>query len=147
MGRLALVALVVVLGHVRAEAAAVCNCCVTALPAACEVPCKAVGIGQGQCPVFVEYSSKFEPGALNGMSYMGISLGEPSEAQLEGFRRTLERERRKARSAYRRAIAAYDAGGMPAEDFAAAKARFQEAMVNYNHAIHAYLVRIGRKSD
>jgi hypothetical protein len=130
-------------------AVAVCNCCVTAqsIPT-CGATCAAMTVAAGhQCPVFVDYTAPAVPGALNGASYMGIALGDPSEAQLESFRRFLERQRRRAWRLYRQSLADFEAGRITADGLTEAKAVFREAMVNYNHGIHAYLVKLGRKSD
>jgi hypothetical protein len=132
------------------EALNLCNCCATQQAEQCTAACARMTLAPGQCPAVVDYSpAKKRPASnpLYGMSLMEISLGEPTGAQLESWRRFLERYRRRAVSDYEIAAEKFRKGRLDKSALASARALLNKAMVNYNHGIRAYEVAVGRKPD
>jgi hypothetical protein len=125
-----------------------CNCCAPSLAASCQSSCQASNSGR-QCPVTIIYGEDVphEGNALNGGSLKELDLGSPTRLQLESFRKFLERERRQALRDYRKIERAFDRQRATTAELDAAKALFAEAMVNYNHGIHAYRVATGQFKD
>jgi hypothetical protein len=150
-------ALVVVMGFClsamapRAEAMGFCNCCATSLTQSCGKVCAAISLKSGMCPAIVDYegTGATSKGAnpLNGMSLREVALGEPSPGKLERYRRFVERSRRHAVSAYKKAMRQLRRHRISEADFEKADALYREALVNYYHGIRAYLNRVGTKSD
>ncbi len=123
-----------------------CKCCGETTGSGCEATC-AGEAAAGECPVTVSFGG--EPSSaenqLNGISLKELDLGKPSRAQLEGFRKFLEKERRKAQAAILKNERAYNKHNIGDTELQQAKARFDEAMVNYNHGIYAYQVAAGTR--
>jgi len=134
-----------------AIAVGLCDCCTQELNQSCQTVCAGQTKVQGQCMAAVDYAGKggTERGKnpLTGISLKDLSLGNPTAGQLESFRRFLEAGRRRAIAEYNRAARRLRYGRITESGFAAAKASYREAMVNYYHGIHAYLNKIGAKSD
>jgi hypothetical protein len=121
-----------------------CVCCGEGASQDCSAICTEKDAA-GECPVTVIFGET--PSAtqhsLNGISLKELDLGSPSRAQLETFRKFLETERRKALTEYRKVLRAFDKRRASQEELDAAKARYEEVMVNYNHGIYAYQVSTG----
>ncbi len=134
-----------------AQSIGLCNCCAGTFTQSCSKACAALKNTPGQCSVIVDYEAKAVQSQgtnpLNGISLKEMSLGEPSPAQLERFRRFLEKGRRKALASYKTALHQVKRRKISAADFDEARALYKEAMVNYYHGIRSYLDRVGRKSD
>lgn len=134
-----------------ARAMGFCDCCATSPGKSCKVLCETVAPAAGQCLAIVDYKgrggSKRGVNPLNGISLKDISLGEPGGGQLERFRRFLERSRRAAIRSQRRAIRSFERRRIDQAEFDKRSARYNEALVNYYHAIRAYLIRVGMKKD
>jgi hypothetical protein len=136
----------------QALAVGVCDCCANELSQSCETACRSGSKAPGQCTAIPDYIGKgASAGAKNnpltGISLRDLSLGNPTAAQLESFRRFLEAGRRRAVADYSRAASRLKHGRISQEEFDAAKALHREAMVNYYHGMRAYLVKIGAKPD
>ena len=135
----------------RSAAMGFCNCCAASLTQSCGKVCAAVSLKPGMCPAVVDYDGTGAAGQganpLNGMSLREVALGEPSPWQLELYRRFMEKGRRHAVSAYKKAMRQFKRHRIGEADFAKADALYREALVNYYHGIRAYLNRVGTKSD
>ncbi|MGE0240428.1 MAG: hypothetical protein AB7F09_03800 [Parvibaculaceae bacterium] len=135
----------------RSAAMGFCNCCDASLTQSCGKACAAISLKAGQCPAIVDYEGMgaAAEGAnpLNGVSLREVALGEPTPWQLELFRRFMEKGRRQAVGAYKKAQRQLKRHRISAADFAKADALYKEALVNYYHGIRAYLNRVGTKSD
>lgn len=135
----------------RAEAMGFCNCCAQSLTQSCGKVCAAISLAPGMCPAIVDYegTGATAEGAnpLNGMSLRDTGLGDPTPWQLELFRRFVEKSRRQSVRSYTKVMRALKHHQISAADFQKADALYKEALVNYYHAIRAYLNRVGTKSD
>lgn len=135
----------------RSAAMGLCNCCDTSLTPSCGKVCAATTLAPDMCPAIVDYegTGATAKGAnpLNGMSLRDISLGKPTPWQLELFRRFMEKGRRQAVAAYRKALRHLRRGRISEAEFGKAKSLYDEALVNYYHGIRAYLNGVGTKSD
>lgn len=131
------------------HALSLCNCCATEQAEQCSSACAAMTIPAGQCPAFVDYGPAKRPkiNPLYGISLKEISLGEANQAQLESWRRFLERYRSRAIRDYDKAAEKYRHARLDDAAMASAKERLNQAMVNYNHGIRAYQVAVGRKPE
>jgi hypothetical protein len=132
------------------RALSLCNCCVAQQVEQCMAACAAMTSAPGQCPAFVDYTPAKKRPAVNplySMSLKEIFLGEPNARQLESWRRFLEKHRRRAVRDYNKAAYKYRKGRLDDVAMASAKARLNQALVNYNHGIRAYEVAIGRKPE
>ena len=138
-------------GSGASGAAGLCDCCGNDLNASCARVCADRPKAPGQCTATVDYkgkgASKVDHNPLTGISLKEISIGDPTPPQLESFRRFLESNRRLAIRQYNRAAWRLQHGRITEENFAAAKALYREAMVNYYHGMRAYLNKLGVKSD
>ncbi|MGE0005204.1 MAG: hypothetical protein AB7S92_06400 [Parvibaculaceae bacterium] len=135
----------------RSAAMGFCNCCDTDLTQSCRPVCAAFSREPGMCPAVVDYegtgAAAKGTNALNGMSLREVALGEPSPWQLELYRRFVEKGRRQAVRSYKTVLHELKRHRIGEADFAKAQALYKEALVNYYHAIRAYLNRVGTKSD
>lgn len=138
-------------GTTPAHAVGLCGCCIEQPVEACAAACAAAPKAAGQCLALVVHGGTGEVGGtgnpLNGFSFKDLDLGNPSAAQAEKLRRFLEKHRRRAARSYTAAAKLYQRGKLGREAMDKAKALLDEANVNYQHGIRAYLNRIGRKSD
>jgi hypothetical protein len=134
-----------------ASAIGVCDCCATDLASTCQAACTGETKAPGQCAAVVDYAGKGatadDKNPLTGISLRDLSLGNPTRAELESFRRFLEAGRRRAIADYNRAAFRLQHSRITQDQFNAANALYKEAMVNYYHGIRAYLVKVGTKSD
>jgi hypothetical protein len=134
-----------------AAAIGLCDCCANDLNQSCQSACEGQSTAPGQCTAIVDYRGKGATSEgknpLTGVSLRELSLGEPTAAQLESFRRFLEAGRRRAITDYRRAAWRLKHGRIAQGAFDAAKALYHEALVNYYHGMRAYLIKVGVKSD
>lgn len=130
-----------------AQAIGICSCCLDPQPAACAQACKASERSSGQCPAFVIYDGEGAVGPtgnpLNAMSLAELSVGEPRRAQLEQFRKFLEKYRRKAIQDWKTAARAHKRGTLGKAEFDTAGTLYREALVGYYHGIRAYKDAIG----
>ncbi len=143
--------MLIVGGSGASGAVGLCDCCSKDLNASCARVCADGPNGPGQCTATVDYKGKgannAERNPLTGISLKEISIGDPTPPQLESFRRFLESNRRLAIRQYNRAAWRLQHSRITEENFAAAKALYREAMVNYYHGMRAYLNKLGVKSD
>lgn len=135
----------------RARAMGFCNCCDSNLTQSCGKICAAISLKAGMCPAIVDYegtgATAKGANSLNGMSLRDTALGDPSPWQLELFRRFVEKSRRQAVGSYNKAMRQLRRHKITEADFEKANGLYKEALVNYYHAIRAYLNRVGTKSD
>ena len=76
---------------------------------------------------------------LNGTSMKFLYLSHPTRSGMEKFRQFLEMHRKKAESKFQKSRRAYLRGQLSAEEFHAAEKLRDEALVNYQHGMRAYL--------
>jgi hypothetical protein len=156
-GRAAVAAMVaslaMALGSVDgAPAIGLCDCCAKDMGGgSCAAACSGKAKAPGQCTAIIDYAGKGAASdgrnPLNGISLRELSVGNPTPGELETFRRFLEAGRRRAIADYNRALWRLKHRRIDQAKFDAAKALYKEALVNYYHGIHAYLNKVGAKSD
>ncbi|HFC04974.1 MAG TPA: hypothetical protein ENJ55_04645 [Rhizobiales bacterium] len=76
---------------------------------------------------------------LNGTSLKFLYLSHPTRRGMELFRRFLEDNRKKAEKEFHKMKAAYLRGHVGPEEFIEAEKLRDEAVVNYQHGMRAYL--------
>jgi hypothetical protein len=76
---------------------------------------------------------------LNGTSMKFLYLAHPTRTGMERFRQFLEFHRLQAEKKYKMSLRAYRLGKIPAGQFIKAEKVRDEALVNYQHGMRAYL--------
>ncbi len=76
---------------------------------------------------------------LNGTSMKFLYMSRPTRQGMESFRQFLENSRTKAETEYRKMKQAYLRGHVGPEEFVEAEKQRDEAVVNYQHGMRAYL--------
>ncbi len=80
-----------------------------------------------------------DPTPLNGTSLKFLYLAHPGRQDMEQFRQFLEKHRLKAEAAFQAFRKAYLDGHVGPEEFVGAEKLRDEALVNYQHGMRAYL--------
>lgn len=76
---------------------------------------------------------------LNGTSLKFLYMSKPTRQGMELFRQFLEKSRKSAESEFRQIKRAYLRGHVGPEEFMQAEKKRDEAVVNYQHGMRAYL--------
>ena len=131
-------------GAGAARATGICDCCSDTYAASCKNACEKAVEQAGFCRPAIDFQSdagqRADVNPLNGPSlkYLVINT-KPGRRDMELLRRFLERNRQIAEAAFRKDLLAYKRKKLSAEDFLKSQARRDQAMVNYYHAMQAYL--------
>lgn len=128
-----------------AQSAGVCDCCSGSVEELCKSACEAANTGGGVCRPAAWFGDANAIGGktpLNGFSYQGLKLSSASRQELEVIRKWVESQRKKAERKASRTFRAYRRGRASAEAFKASEATRDEAVVNYQHAMQAYLAAV-----
>lgn len=132
----------VALASLPAQAAGVCNCCNGEVEELCKVACEAANSGGGACRPSAWYGDASGIGGerpLNGFSYKGLDLSGATRQELEALREWLETARRATEIRARKQLRAYRRGKASLEEFQASQAVREEAIINYQHGVQAYI--------
>ena len=128
-----------------AQAAGVCNCCNGEVEELCKAACETANGAGGACRPAAWYDDASAIGGerpLNGFSYKGLDLSGATRQELEALREWLEAERRSTETRARRDLRAYRRGRASLEAFQASQAVREEAIINYQHGIQAYIAAV-----
>lgn len=128
-----------------AQAAGVCNCCNGEVEELCKAACEAANGAGGACRPAAWYGDASAIGGerpLNGFSYKGLDLSGATRQELEALRGWLETERRATEARAGKDLRAYRRGKASLEEFKASQAVREEAIINYQHGIQAYIAAV-----
>lgn len=137
--------LLAALSGTPSQAAGVCNCCNGQVEELCKAACEAANSGGGACRPAAWYGDASAIGGerpLNGFSYKGLDLSGATRQELEALREWLETERRATEIRARRDLRAYRRGKSSLEEFQASQAVREQAIINYQHGIQAYVAAV-----
>ena len=125
-----------------ASAAGVCNCCNGSVEELCKAACEAANSAGGACRPAAWYGDANAIGGdrpLNGFSFKGLDLSDASRQELEALRRWLEVQRRATEVRARRTERDLKRGKASLDEFKASQTVREEAIINYQHGIQAYI--------
>lgn len=128
-----------------AQAAGVCNCCSGQVEELCKAACEAVNDGKAVCrpaPWFGDASAVGGDKPLNGFSFKGIDLSSASRQELEVIRGWLERQRRLTERRANQTVRSLKRGKATMDEYKASQSEREEAIINYQHGIQAYLAAV-----
>jgi len=125
-----------------ASAAGVCNCCSGEVEELCKAACEAANGAGGACRPAAWYGDAAAIGGdrpLNGFSFKGLDLSDATRQELEALRRWLETQRRATEVRARRTLRDMKRGKASLDEFKASQSEREEAIINYQHGIQAYI--------
>jgi hypothetical protein len=128
-----------------AQAAGVCNCCSGQVEELCTSACQETNQANAVCRPAAWFGDADAVGGdkpLNGFSYKGLDLSDASRQELEVLRAWLERQRRATERRANRSLRNMKRGRASMDEFKASQAEREEAIVNYQHGIQAYLAAV-----
>jgi hypothetical protein len=128
-----------------ASAAGVCNCCSGQVEELCKAACEAANSTGGACRPAAWYGDADAIGGerpLNGFSFKGLDLSGATRQELEALRRWLEVQRRATEIRARRTLRDMKRGKASPEEFKASQSVREEAIINYQHGIQAYIAAV-----
>ncbi len=128
-----------------AQAAGVCNCCNGTVEELCKVACEAANSAGGACRPTAWHGDANSIGGdrpLNGFSFKGLALSGASRQELEALRRWLEVQRSATEVRARRTLRDMKRGKASLDEFKASQTVREEAIINYQHGIQAYIAAV-----
>lgn len=142
---LAFAGFVMLTGLGPAQAAGVCNCCFGEVEELCKSACTETNQGNAVCRPAAWYGDADAVGGdrpLNGFSFKGLDLSGASRQELEALRVWLERQRRATEVRANRTLRNMKRGRASMDEFKASQSEREEAIINYQHGIQAYIAAV-----
>lgn len=124
------------------QAAGVCDCCTGQVEELCRQACEATNSSGGACRPAAWFGDADAIGGgrpLNGFSFKGLDLSGATAQELEALRVWLEAQRKDTEVRARRTLRALKRGKASVDEFTASQAEREQAIINYQHGIQAYL--------
>lgn len=145
--KIAALAGVVLWASMAGDGAAVmiCKCCGDGVVEQCKAACQQAMGPSGLCRptvAFGQEAAKSQGDGLGEVNLKYLWLAKASKPQLEKFRVYLENRRRAAERRFATANWRYRHKRISAEDFRKAEARRDKILVNYYHAMRAYIAAL-----
>lgn len=128
-----------------AQAAGVCNCCSGEVEELCKSACTETNQGSAVCRPAAWYGDADAVGGdrpLNGFSFKGLDLSGASRQELEALRVWLEKQRRATEVRANRTLRNMKRGRASLDEFKASQSEREEAIINYQHGIQAYIAAV-----
>lgn len=136
---------VMLTGLAPAQAAGVCNCCSGEVEELCKSACTETNQGSAVCRPAAWYGDADAVGGdrpLNGFSFKGLDLSSASRQELEALRVWLEKQRRATEVRANRTLRNMKRGRASLDEFKASQSEREEAIINYQHGIQAYIAAV-----
>ena len=128
-----------------AQAAGVCNCCSGEVEELCKSACTETNQGNAVCRPAAWYGDADAVGGdrpLNGFSFKELDLSGAIRQELEALRVWLERQRRATEVRANRTLRNMKRGRASMDEFKASQSEREEAIINYQHGIQAYIAAV-----
>lgn len=142
---LAFAGFVMLTGLGPAQTAGVCNCCSGEVEELCKSACTETNQGNAVCRPAAWYGDADAVGGdrpLNGFSFKELDLSGASRQELEALRVWLERQRRATEVRANRTLRNMKRGRASMDEFKASQSEREEAIINYQHGIQAYIAAV-----